>query len=155
MEMGKIVVLGCGNLLLKDEGFGVHIVRELQNMKLPENVKVLDGGTGGLAILDMLRGADRAIIVDAMKLGLEPGTIKIFSMKDLPAPSAFPPSAHELDLVAALRVGEELQTLPDEVTVIGVEVKKADEFGAELSGELRKSKDEVIEMILGMLNAAR
>lgn len=153
--MGKIVVLGCGNLLLKDEGFGVHVACELQKMKLPENVKVHDGGTGGLAILDVLRGADRAIIVDAMKLGLEPGTIKIFGMKDLPAPSAFPSSAHELDLVAALRVGEELQSLPDEVTVIGAEVKKADEFGAELSVELQRSKDEVIEMILDMLSAAK
>ncbi|KUO39730.1 MAG: hypothetical protein AVW06_03355 [Hadesarchaea archaeon DG-33-1] len=153
--MGKIVVMGCGNLLLKDEGFGVHVARELQKMKLPENVKVLDCGTGGLAILDMLREADRTIIVDAMKLGLKPGTVKIFDMKDLPAPSAFPSSAHELDLVAALRVGEELQSLPDEVTVIGAEVKKADEFGADLSEELRKSKDEVIKTILNMLSAAK
>jgi hydrogenase maturation protease len=149
--MGKRVVVGCGNSLLKDEGFGIHVARELQRMELPKNVEVHDAGTGGLAILDLLEGAESAIIVDAMKLGLKPGTIKVFSLKNMPPPSAFSFSTHELDLVTTLRVGEELQRLPEKVEVIGVEAKEIKEFGTDLSKELENSKNKVIDLILKRL----
>lgn len=89
MEVLKItkikhtIIIGVGNLLLGDEGLGVHIVEELNEINLPPNVEFFDGGTGGVSILNLMEGADKVIIVDAVLGGGEPGQIYVVDIDRL------------------------------------------------------------------------
>ncbi|RKY35126.1 MAG: Ni,Fe-hydrogenase maturation factor, partial [Candidatus Duberdicusella sinuisediminis] len=71
----KIIILGLGNLLYKDEGIGIHLIRELEKMKLPPNLELIDGGVGSLDILLSLENIDKLIIIDALKGGGAPATV--------------------------------------------------------------------------------
>lgn len=93
----KILVLGIGNLVLNDEGIGIHVVNALNEMEIPQGVDVLDGGTGGLALLETLQSYRQLILVDAALDNNPVGTIRRLSpqySKD------YPPllSAHEIGL---------------------------------------------------------
>jgi hydrogenase maturation protease len=71
----KILVLGLGNVLMGDEGVGVHVVRAIEQRTLPANVECLDGGTGGFTLLEPLQSAGRIILIDAAANGNPPGTV--------------------------------------------------------------------------------
>ena len=71
----KTLVLGLGNVILGDEGVGVHVVRALEELTLPENVECLDGGTGGFTLLEPLQEAGRIILIDAAADGNPIGTV--------------------------------------------------------------------------------
>lgn len=71
----KTLVLGLGNVLMGDEGIGVHVVRALEQYPLPKGVECLDGGTGGFILLEPLQNADRIILIDAAADGNPPGTV--------------------------------------------------------------------------------
>ena len=73
--MYNIGVLGIGNILLKDDGIGVHIVNELLKESYPQNVDIIDGGTAILDLLDVFVKNNKIIVVDTLKGGHEPGTI--------------------------------------------------------------------------------
>ena len=81
-----IVVLGVGNILLSDEGVGVHVANKLMEMNLPSGVEVVEGGTDGFGLMNVVVGADRLIVVDAVKGGAPPGSIYRFDIKDTPSP---------------------------------------------------------------------
>jgi len=71
----KTLVLGLGNVIMGDEGVGVHVVRALERQSLPTGVECLDGGTGGFILLEPLQNADRIILIDAAADGNPPGTV--------------------------------------------------------------------------------
>jgi hydrogenase maturation protease len=71
----KTLVLGLGNVIMGDEGVGVHVVRAIEKRQLPEGVQCLDGGTGGFVLLEPLQNADRIILIDAAADGNVPGTV--------------------------------------------------------------------------------
>jgi hydrogenase maturation protease len=71
----KTLVLGLGNVIMADEGVGVHVVRALEKHTLPPGVECLDGGTGGFTLLEPLQNADRIILIDAAADGNPPGTV--------------------------------------------------------------------------------
>ena len=73
----ETLVLGVGNLLLKDEGVGIHVIKALENEKLPAHVHLMDGGTGGLHLLSWLQGYDRIIMIDATLDNNPPGTVRL------------------------------------------------------------------------------
>lgn len=93
----KILVLGIGNLVLNDEGIGIHVVNALNEMEIPQGVDVLDGGTGGLALLETLQSYRQLILVDAALDNNPVGTIRRLSPK---YSKDYPPllSAHEIGL---------------------------------------------------------
>ena len=66
-------MLGLGNVIMGDEGVGVHVVRALEKQALPDGVECLDGGTGGFILLEPLQNADRIILIDAAADGNPPG----------------------------------------------------------------------------------
>lgn len=72
------LVLGIGNIIMGDEGFGVQVVRRLQEAGLPPSVRLEEGGVGGFNLLGSLEGVDRLIVVDVMMTGLPPGEIRLF-----------------------------------------------------------------------------
>lgn len=75
MDANKTLVLGLGNVIMGDEGVGVHVVRALEKHTLPANVECLDGGTGGFILLEPLQNAGRIILIDAAADGNPPGTV--------------------------------------------------------------------------------
>jgi hydrogenase maturation protease len=74
-NLKKTLVLGLGNVLMGDEGVGVHVLRALEKYTLPDGVECLDGGTGGFILLEPLEGADRIVLVDAAADGNPVGTV--------------------------------------------------------------------------------
>src|SRR3974390_793577 len=75
-EPGKLLVLGIGNILMGDEGVGVHVVRHLEKEDVPAGVELLDGGTGSFLLLDPMQLARKVILIDATLDDNSPGTVK-------------------------------------------------------------------------------
>jgi hydrogenase maturation protease len=71
----NILILGLGNVIMGDEGVGVHVVRALEKHDLPSHVECLDGGTGGFILLEPLQNADHIVLIDATADGNPPGTV--------------------------------------------------------------------------------
>ena len=148
----RILILGIGNILMKDEGIGVHIVHQLQEQDLPDNVEVIDGGTAGLDILLSQEGLYKLVVIDAIKAGNKPGTIyktKCLAPQFIAGFSAGQSqiSLHQLGLLDALAVAEKLNRAPEEVTIIGVEPEEI-HLGLELSEPAKRSIPKVIEQVL-------
>ena len=76
MQMKDILVLGIGTLVLRDEGVGIHAVDYLQKLNLTANIDLLDGGTGGIALIGILQEYRRVILIDATLDNNPPGTIR-------------------------------------------------------------------------------
>jgi hydrogenase maturation protease len=143
----KIVILGVGNLLLSDEGVGVHIANELLKMNLPPDVSVIEGGTDGFRLLNIMTEADRLIIIDAVKGDAPPGSIYRFDIGEVQnSPSGFKTSVHQIGILEVLDLSELIGKTPH-TTVIGIEPKSLD-MGMELSSEIKAKIPRIIELIL-------
>ncbi len=147
--MKKIVVLGVGNRLMGDDGLGPRVVEELQKRKLPANVEVMDAGVGGIAILSWIEGADKVIIVDSVQTNNEPpGTVYRFTEKELPPSDMFMLSLHDLNLVDTLNIGKVVQKMPEEIVILGVEVKRIAQLDDRLTPEVEAAMAEVIDLVM-------
>jgi len=135
-----------GNILLQDEGIGVHVAHALQEMPLEEGVEVIDGGTSP-DIIPLVEGADKLIVVDAARGGEEPGTIYRFNLENIAAESTSLISAHQISFVENLKLMKELGIEPGEVVIIGVEPKEMD-WGLEPSPELQERIPEIVRVVL-------
>lgn len=148
-----IVILGVGNLLLSDEGVGVHVANKLMEMDLPAGVEVIEGGTDGFRLMNVVTGADRLIVVDAVKGESPPGSIYRFDINDVPSsPDAYKTSVHQIGILEVVHLSELVGQTP-ETTVIGVEPKSM-EMGMELSPEIQEKIPRIIELVLEEVKAA-
>jgi hydrogenase maturation protease len=143
----RIVVIGVGNLLLKDEGIGIHTLRALQEINLPPDIKLIDGGTSP-DLIAYTRAGDKMIIIDAAKAGGEAGAIYRFKPEDLAAGKGTFTSAHEMGVVENLKLMALTGNEPREIVIIGIEPKDID-WGTELSPEIQAKLPEIIKVILG------
>jgi hydrogenase maturation protease len=144
----RVAILGVGNILLKDEGVGVHLVRELARLPLPEEVEVIDGGTSPEAAY-LAAGFDKLIIVDAALGGSPPGTVYRLTLEEVAHQLELrlePLSSHQLDLFQALAAMRE-EERPREVVILGIE-PGALGWGIELSPELEARLEELRLMVL-------
>lgn len=118
-----LVVLGIGNMLLGDDGVGVHVLRALlaeQDAGLPPDTDLVDGGTGGLSLLQIVRDTSALVLVDAVDVGAEPGSVHVLTGDDLYA-GLVRLSVHQLgasDLLSAARL---IGGLPAQVVLVGVQ----------------------------------
>lgn len=120
-EKHPILVLGVGNILYADEGVGVRAVEELaRQYTFSEGIRLLDGGTLGMRLMDAIMDCERLIVVDAVLGGQEPGSIYRFTGDDLRKSLSFADSMHQSDLVDTLIFCELAGHRPDAV-VIGME----------------------------------
>ena len=141
----ETLVLGVGNLLLKDEGVGIHVIKALENEKLPAHVHLMDGGTGGLHLLSWLQGYDRIIMIDATLDNNPPGTVRLIQPRYA---TDFPPllSAHEIglkDMIDAMILTEDLP----ETHLIVISTLNINEVGMDLTPEVKAAVPKVIRMI--------
>lgn len=147
----EIEVICCGNILASDDGIGPIIAKELQSLSLPENVEVIDAGTPGLALLDMILEARKAIIVDATITGAKPGTIRKLNLYQLTTTrKELEISLHDLSLIEALSIAREVypEKIPRELVVIGIEVESTAKPKIGLTKSVAKAVPEAVEAVL-------
>ena len=146
----KTLILGVGNLLLKDEGVGIHVIQALETENLPTGVHLLDGGTGGFHLMGTLQKYEHIIMIDATLDRQPPGTVRVLQpryVSDFPALM----SAHEIglrDMIEAMALTEKLP----EIELIVVSVADVSEVGMELTPEVAAAIPEVIEIVKNKLN---
>jgi len=142
----KIVILGVGNLLLSDEGVGVHVANELMEINLPTEVSVVEGGTDGFRLLNVITEADRLIVIDAVRGGAEPGSIYRFDIDDVRnCPSGFKTSVHQIGILEVIDLSELIGKRPH-TTIIGIEPKSI-EMGMELTPDIKSKVPRMIDLI--------
>ncbi|RHR61253.1 HyaD/HybD family hydrogenase maturation endopeptidase [Parabacteroides sp. AF17-28] len=146
----KILILGVGNLLLKDEGVGIHVIRALENEELPPNVSLMDGGTGGLHLIAWIQDYDRIIMVDATLDDNPPGTIRLIRPRYA---TDFPPlmSAHEIGLRDMIEAMILTGKLPD-IQLIVISAADISEVGMELTPVVEAAVPKVVELIRSCLS---
>jgi len=137
-------VLGIGNILLKDEGIGCHVVQALEEIPLP-GVQIMDGGTCP-DVVHLIPDTDKLIIVDAVKGGGMPGQIYRFHLEDTTLEQKPFLSLHDMGLVDNLMLSKLWHNI-GETIIIGIEPKEI-EWGLELSTELQKKMPQIIGAIL-------
>ena len=153
-KVQDILILGIGNLLLKDEGVGVHVVKKLKEMPLPANVEVLDGGTARLDLVDFIEDRKKLIVIDAVNAGEKPGTIYRLTEDNLYIKPKAITSFHEIDFLDALHMSEVMNSKPEEIVVIGIEPKDMS-GGIELSPEIEERIPIIINAVLKELNGKK
>lgn len=145
----KTLVLGAGNLLLSDEGFGVHFIRHLEkNYNLPADVELLDAGTMGLLVTHEVEAADRVYIVDVIAAEGTPGqcfryTKRDFMLRRIPVKM----SPHQIGVQEMLLISELRGRCPQEITLWGV-IPSSTAPGGELSPLLQQRLPELAEQLV-------
>ena len=145
-QPARVLILGIGNLLLSDEGVGVHAVRCLAQKELPPGVEILDGGTSGADLVDHLEGRTKVIVIDAAAGDGQPGTLYRCEARDLIEQEGAL-SLHEFGLADSLHMAERLGCAPQRVIVLGVQPATM-EPGMELSPAVAAVLPEVLRLAL-------
>ncbi|HAK60399.1 MAG TPA: hydrogenase expression/formation protein [Nitrospiraceae bacterium] len=122
-----ISVIGLGNILMMDEGVGVHVVNALRERYAfyPE-VDIIDGGTSGLDLLPYIAGRDKVLIIDAVDFGKEPCSVGLIENDGIPAALQSKVSLHHLGLSDVLSVALLQDAAPKEICLIGIQPKTID-----------------------------
>ncbi len=141
------LILGVGNILLSDEGVGVHLVRRLEASDLPEDVEVLDGGTAGYELLGFVRGRKRIVLVDCVAADEPPGTVIRASPDELELSWTRSFSAHQTGLRELLHgIRQDCPGL--EVAIIGIVPETPGVPGMDLSETIEGMMDRLESLVL-------
>nr|WP_209280101.1 HyaD/HybD family hydrogenase maturation endopeptidase [Desulfobaculum xiamenense] len=147
--------MGCGNILLRDEGIGVRVLERLQDTyDFSENTELVDGGVRGLILTDMISQADHVIVIDAVINGHEPGTLYRLDGDDLKLSLAFKNSVHDMDLLETMCCCELITGKRPAAVVVGIEPKDYQSSPSlEISEELTSRIPEMMDMALKEIEA--
>lgn len=133
-----VLVLGIGNFLWADEGFGVRAVEALhQAFRFPDGVELMDGGTLGLSLLPYVESSRRVLVFDAIDYGLEPGTLRVLRDAEVPAWGARKLSPHQNGFNDVLALAQLHGSAPEHIVAIGVQPQTLDDFGGSLTAPVR------------------
>jgi len=117
------IVIGLGNTLMSDEGAGVRVVQRLLDFacRFPL-VDFVDAGTGGMSILHLITGKDKAIFIDCARMGEKPGVIRKFTPQEIKSTKGLShQSLHETDLIKVIDLAEQLGQCPAQIVIFGIE----------------------------------
>ena len=156
------IVVGVGNPILGDDGIGWLVVEDVERRWAAESsgrrasspVAFLRVSVGGLSLMERLVGAGRAILVDALRTGDRPvGTVLAIPLAELvPGVAGHLDSAHDASLPVALAAGRSLGAdLPAEITVVGIEAERVEDFGEELSPAVAAARPVAVDAVLAIL----
>ena len=151
--MPRVLILGIGNLLWADEGFGVRAVEALnRDYEFPANVRLMDGGTQGLYLIEHVTSADILIVFDAVDYGLPPGSLKLVEDDDVPSfLGAKKMSLHQTGFQEVLATAELLGKAPKHLFLIGVQPVELEDYGGSLRAEVKAQIPPAIEQALAYL----
>jgi hydrogenase maturation protease len=150
-----VTLLGIGNILMMDEGVGVHVVNAVAARCLvPPELEIVDGGTSGLDLLPYIEGRDKLLIVDAVDFGKAPGFIGMLENEAIPAmlEGQTKVSLHHLGLLDVLGAARLLDALPREVCLLGIQPQVV-EVGLEMTPLIQEKMSILIEQVLARLAA--
>ena len=149
----QILILGIGNVLWADEGFGVRCVEYInERYLLPDNVEILDGGTQGLYLVQHVQQCDVLIVFDAVDYGLKPGTMKIVLGDDVPKfMGAKKMSLHQTGFQEVLALAEFAGGYPDELLLVGVQPEALEDFGGSLRSVIKDQVEPSVRVALDYL----
>jgi hydrogenase maturation protease len=143
----NVLILGIGNILQSDDGLGVHVVNYItRNIKLPDGVEVIDGGTAGFDLLPLMIGREKIIIVDALRADDEPGSIYRFKPEDATRSRASL-SLHEVGITEVIDLLRLLGENP-EVEIIGVVPEDISTLHMDISTSVRRSIPQAVIQIM-------
>jgi hydrogenase maturation protease len=149
----RTIVLGVGNPILRDDGVGIHVARRLKCLVNDPDVTVDEAFTGGMNLLDMIVGYDRAILIDAVKMKEgRAGDVGRFLLEDVDTFSYRNP--HDASLLAAIRYAQKIGEgrIPKEIVIIGITIKETTSFGEELSPKVLEAIPRAIEVVMSELH---
>jgi hydrogenase maturation protease len=150
-----IVVLGIGNVLWADEGFGVRCVEALQSRyHFAPHVQLIDGGTQGLYLIPHVHAARKLLIFDAVDYGLEPGTLKVVENDEVPRfLGAKKMSLHQTGFQEVLLLAQLTGRYPDEVLLIGCQPEELADYGGSLRPSVKRSLEDALALAVQRLAA--
>lgn len=153
MSTPNVLILGIGNLLWADEGFGVRALEYLHaHYSFPPNVTVLDGGTQGIYLVQYVEEADILVVFDAVDYGLPPGTLKQVLDNEVPRfMGAKKMSLHQTGFQEVLAMAQLLDRYPDNLLLIGVQPVELDDFGGSLRPQVKAQIEPAIQVALDYL----
>lgn len=150
---GKTLVLGLGNLIMRDEGLGVRACERLtQRYRLPDDVTVLDGGTLGLDLLPYMEGITNLLIIDAVSAGGSPGSLVRLANEQIPQTLALKMSLHQVGLQELLAVMTLRGQAPPRIVLWGMEPLIL-EPGLDLSEPVSMNLDALVTSVVGELRS--
>lgn len=151
----RVLILGIGNVLWADEGFGVRTVEQLhRRYRFPANVRLLDGGTQGLYLLEHVQDTDLLIVFDAIDYGLPPGTLKMLRDADVPRfMGAKKMSLHQAGFEEVLSVADLTGRLPRHLALIGVQPVQLEDYGGSLRPAVKAQMEPAIRLALDCLQS--
>ena len=147
----KTIVLGVGNPILKDDGAGIHVIRQLKKYVKDPDVTLDEAMTGGMNLLDMIIGYEKAILIDTVKMK-GAGEVRRFSLRDFSSVHSSNP--HDVDLLEAIKLAEKLgeTRIPKEIVIVGISVNELQHvFGEQLSERMAKAVPKAVETVISEL----
>jgi hydrogenase maturation protease len=152
-ERYAAVVLGLGNVLWADEGFGVRAAEALHaGYAMPAGVAIVDGGTQGFALMDYVVSARHLLVLDAIDFGLPPGTLRVLCDAEVPAWGSVKISPHQNGFEELLAIAQLAGTAPETVVLIGVQPETLDDFGGSLRPAVRARIPEAVAAAVQVLS---
>lgn len=146
-----VLIMGVGNILMGDDGVGVHAVYAMQKMTLPGDIELVDGGTATMSFLSSFSDREKVIIIDAVKAGNPPGTIYRFSPGDIYMQKETATSLHQVGIIEAITLSGFIDDRTGDIIIYGIEPGTI-ECGITLSSEVVAGLPKLIEQICGDLN---
>lgn len=147
MKKPKIMVMGVGNVLLSDEGLGVHFLKEFSEDLLPDNIELLEGGTAGLELVHLIQEVDFLIIIDAINAKDEPGAVFRFEPEKIKiVPERYEVSFHQVGILEVLAMANFLGNAP-QTLIFGIQPKSL-EWGLEPSPEILKVFPKIKDLVI-------
>jgi len=148
-----ITVIGLGNILMRDEGIGVHTINRFrERYQVPDFVEIVDGGTCGLDLMPVIEGREKVLIVDAVNFEREPGYIDELVNEQIPARFSTKASLHHLGLMDVLSIVRLADAMPREICIIGIQPKTL-ELGLDMTQEMCDKVDILVEKTASKLRA--
>jgi hydrogenase maturation protease len=151
----RVLVLGIGNILWADEGFGVRAVEAFHAAySVRDNVTLLDGGTQGLYLVQFVTEADHLIVFDAIDYGLEPGTLKLVENNEVPKfTGAKKMSLHQTGFQEVLSAADLLGRYPERLALIGCQPVDLEDWGGPLTGPVKAGIPEALGIAAEILTS--
>jgi hydrogenase maturation protease len=150
----RTLVLGLGNPILRDDSVGLRVVQALApHVAQSPDIEICEDYWGGLRLMERMIGYDRAVVVDAIRTGAQPGDILILSPDDLPTQRSA--SIHDMNLSTALQLGHLAGVqLPakDQITLIGIEAEDVLTFDDHLTPQVEAAIPKAVESVLSRLD---
>ncbi len=151
---GKTLILGIGNVLWADEGFGTRAIEALhERFEFPDDVEVLDGGTQGMFLLPWIRSATRLLVFDAVDFGDPPATLRLVLGCDVPRyMGAKKVSMHQTGFQEVLASADFAGELPGDLALVGVQPELLDDYGGSLRPNIKAQINPAIRLALQVLD---